>query len=126
MRLPEKTYAYSRSHRFFEIAAIVGLFVLLSVVAWRVVRGVTTWGQSLIVLAVVVGLYVQHAMTYLSTRQEAHRDAAVVQRLTRDNAALMSTQRLLQDPATIEKTARALGMIKPGERPYVITGLPKK
>jgi cell division protein FtsB len=80
----------------------------------------------LVVLAVVVGLYVQHAMTYVSTRQEAHRDAAVVQRLTRDNAALMSTQRSLQDPATIEKTARALGMIKPGERPYVITGLPKK
>ena len=57
MRLPEKTYAYSRSHRFFEIAAIVGLFVLLSVVAWRVARGVTTWGQSLVVLAVVTAGY---------------------------------------------------------------------
>jgi len=57
LRLPEKTYAYSRSHRFFEIAAIVGLFVLLTVVAWRGARGVTTWGQSLVVLAVVTAGY---------------------------------------------------------------------
>ena len=79
----------------------------------------------LVVLVVVVGLYVQHALSYLSTRQAAARDAAVVSKLTRDNAALMRQQQSLQDPATIQRTARALGMIRPGERPYVVTGLPK-
>jgi cell division protein FtsB len=80
----------------------------------------------LLVLVVVVGLYVEHALSYFSTRQAAARDAAVVTRLTHDNASLVQQQKALQDPATIERTARALGMIKPGERPYVVTGLPKR
>ena len=80
----------------------------------------------LLVLAVVVGLYADHALSYLSTRQEASRDAAVVRQLTLDNATLAARQRALQDPATIQQSARALGMVMPGERPYVVTGLPRK
>jgi len=57
LRAPGKTYSYSRSHRLIEIAAIAGLFVLLGLVAWRVMRGVTTWGQSLGVLAIVTAGY---------------------------------------------------------------------
>jgi cell division protein FtsB len=78
----------------------------------------------LVVLAVVAGLYAQHALSYLSTRAEANREAANVQRLSRENAALTRQQRSLNDPATITRDARALGMVKAGERPYVITGLP--
>ena len=79
-----------------------------------------------LVLAVVGGLYVQHALSYLSTRAEANREASNVQRLSRENAALTRQQRSLNDPATIARNARALGMVQAGERPYVITGLPKK
>jgi cell division protein FtsB len=78
----------------------------------------------LVVLTVVVGLYVQHALSYFSTRAQADQQQAVVQRLERDNAALEKQQRSLNDPATIVRDARALGMVRPGERPYVITGLP--
>lgn len=78
----------------------------------------------LVVLTVVVGLYVQHALSYLSTRAQADQQQAVVQRLVRDNAALEKQQRSLNDPATIVRDARALGMVRPGERPYVVTGLP--
>jgi hypothetical protein len=59
LRLPEKTYAYSRGHRMMEIAGILTLFTLLAYVAWRLVFGVATVGQAAAVLGlVVVGYFV--------------------------------------------------------------------
>jgi cell division protein FtsB len=78
----------------------------------------------LIVLAVVVGLYVQHALSYFSTRSQADQQRAVVQGLARQNALLEKEQKSLGDPATIVRDARALGMVRLGEHPYVLTGLP--
>jgi cell division protein FtsB len=78
----------------------------------------------LAVFAVVIGLYIQHALGYLSARSQADQQAAVVRRLERDNARLATQQQSLNDPATIELDARRLGMVKPGERPYAVTGLP--
>jgi cell division protein FtsB len=75
-----------------------------------------------IVLVVVAGLYVQDAMTYLSTRSQSAQQKAIVQRLARQNAALAKQQQSLHQAATIERDARALGMVLPGERPYVVTG----
>src|SRR5256885_11419204 len=40
-----------------------------------------------------------------------------VHRLAKDNRALERQQKSLKDPATIERDARALGMVRPGERP---------
>jgi cell division protein FtsB len=77
------------------------------------------------VLLVVAGLYVQHALSYLSTRSQTDAQLAIVHRLTRENAALVKEQKALNDPATIESDARALGMVRAGERPYVVSGLPK-
>lgn len=78
----------------------------------------------LVVLTVVVGLYVQQALAYLSVRSQANQQLAIVHRLTRQNAALTRQQRALNDPATIQRDARALGMVLPGERPFSVTGLP--
>ena len=75
-------------------------------------------------LAVVGVLYIEHALSYLSTRSLAASEAATVRRLTKDNAQLLQQQRSLQDPATIARNARALGMIQAGERPYVLTAPP--
>ena len=77
----------------------------------------------LAVLAIVIGLYVQHTLSYLSTRSQAEQQLAIVQQLTRENATLVKQQRSLSDPATIVRDARALGMVRQGEHPYVITGL---
>jgi cell division protein FtsB len=74
------------------------------------------------VFVVVVALYVQHALSYFSTRAQAASQAAIVARLTRENAALARTQRSLSDPATIIAEARALGMVRPNERSFVIVG----
>jgi cell division protein FtsB len=76
------------------------------------------------VLAVVAGLYIQHAIEYLTTRAQAEQQQANVQRLARSNAQLRAQQRSLNDPGTIRRDARALGMVQAGERPYVVVGLP--
>jgi cell division protein FtsB len=76
----------------------------------------------LVVLAVVVGLYVQHALAYLSTRAQADEQSAIVDKLERQNAALLEQQQSLNQPATIQADARALGMVAPGERPYALIG----
>ncbi len=80
----------------------------------------------LVVLTVVAGLYVQHALAYLSTRSQADAQLAIVHRLTRENAGLVRQQKALNDPNMIEQDARSLGMVRPGERPYVITNLPSR
>jgi cell division protein FtsB len=78
----------------------------------------------LVVFAVVAALYVQQGLTLLSTHSQAAKQLAIVHRLAYDNRALERQQHSLKDPATIERDARALGMVRPGERPYVVTGLP--
>ena len=77
----------------------------------------------LVVLAAVLGLYVQQALAYLSVRSQASQQAAIVKQLAGENRQLRRQEKALNDPATIVQDARRLGMIKPGERPYVLTGL---
>jgi cell division protein FtsB len=78
----------------------------------------------LVVLAVVVGLYVEHTLSYFSTRSQANEQQAIVTRLTHENAVLKRRQASLNEPSTIVSQARALGMVRPDERPYVISGQP--
>ena len=77
----------------------------------------------LAVLIVVAGLYVQQGFRLLSTHTQAQHQLDVVQQLARQNRQLAAQQRSLNDPTTIQQDARALGMVRPGERPYVVTGL---
>ncbi len=76
----------------------------------------------LIVLAVVVGLYVQHTLAYLAISSQAGHQEAIVDSLTQQNRRLSAEQRALTQPTAIVRDARALGMVRPGERAYVITG----
>src|SRR5436305_6385163 len=77
----------------------------------------------LLMLVAVIGLYIPHALAYLSTRAHTDAQLTIVHRLQADNRALERRRTQLTDPAVIERDARALGMVKAGERPYVITGL---
>ena len=76
----------------------------------------------LVVLGVVVGLYVQHTLSYFATRSQASSQATIVNQLVRQNAALVKQEQALKNPATIVRDARALGMVRPNEIPFVITG----
>ncbi len=77
----------------------------------------------LVVLLAVAGLYIQQAVSLLSVRSQANRQQAQATQLRQENASLSAQQQSLQNPATLEQDARALGMVRPGERPYVVTGL---
>ena len=80
----------------------------------------------LAVFAVIVVLYVQPAALlrlHLAARRKAKR--AEVQRAQRENERLRARRQALRSPATLEREARRLGMVKPGERPYVVKGLPE-
>jgi cell division protein FtsB len=78
----------------------------------------------LLVLVAVLLSYVGPAADYLKSWRLAAQTRAEVQDLRRDNEALRARSKRLQDPAAIELEARRIGMAKPGERAYVIRGLP--
>ena len=96
----------------------------------RALRGRVRWDRVgrvglLVVLCVVAGLYVQQGLAYLSARTQASHQRAIVQQLKVSNANLRAQQRSLNNPVTILRDARALGMVRVGEHPYEVTGLPK-
>ena len=74
----------------------------------------------LVVLAVVVGLYVEHTLSYFATRSQADQQQAIVDRLAQPerpagpSGASRSTTRRRSS-----RRPRALGMVRPNERPYV-------
>jgi cell division protein FtsB len=78
----------------------------------------------LVVLAVVVGLYVEHTLSYFATRTQADQQQAIVTKLAHENAQLARQAKSLTERSTIVSQARALGMVRPSERPYVIKGAP--
>lgn len=79
----------------------------------------------LLVLGLIVLLYVGPARSYVTTWQEAKRKRAEVRRLERENVRLQARRRAFADPRRVELEARRLGMVRPGERAFVIQGLPK-
>jgi cell division protein FtsB len=98
-------------------------------VASRGLRGRVRWdrvgrGSLLVVLGVVASLYVQRALAYVSVRSQADQQRAIVHQLVRSNASLRAQQQSLGEAETILSDARALGMVRPGEHPYEVTGLP--
>jgi len=76
----------------------------------------------LFVLVIVVGLYVEHTLSYVSTRSQSDQQNAIVNRLTHQNRALARQLNSLNDPVTIVRDARALGMVRPGEQSYAMIG----
>jgi cell division protein FtsB len=78
----------------------------------------------LLVLVGVVGLYVGPAISYFETVRESGTRNADVRTLKRENERLRARRAALQDPRTLEREARRLGLVKPGERAYIVKDLP--
>jgi cell division protein FtsB len=77
----------------------------------------------LLVLLGVLALYVGPARSWFSTLQESKARNAEVTALERENERLRKRRAELRDPKALEREARRLGMVKPGERAYVVEGL---
>ena len=79
----------------------------------------------LFVLVVLVYLYAGPARSYWTTVREAKQRRAEVAVLKRENERLRARRQALRGASALEREARRLGMVKAGERPYVISHLPK-
>jgi cell division protein FtsB len=79
----------------------------------------------LVVLVVLVYLYAGPARSYWHTIHEAKQRRAEVAVLKRENERLRARRAALRGPSALEREARRLGMVRPGERPYVLEHLPK-
>jgi cell division protein FtsB len=80
----------------------------------------------IVVLGFVLYLYIGPATTWVSTYKEAKRKRAEVAALRAENQRLRDRRRELRDPASLEREARRIGMVKAGEKSYVIEDLPRR
>lgn len=78
----------------------------------------------LCVLVALAYLYLSAGIRLLSTWQEARGDSAKVATMKRENKLLQAQHETLGRRGTVEAEARRLGMMKPNERPYIISRLP--
>lgn len=78
----------------------------------------------LCVLMALAYLYLSAGIHLLSTWHEARGDSAKVAMMKRENKLLQDQHEALGRGGTVEAEARRLGMMKPNERPYIISGLP--
>jgi cell division protein FtsB len=72
------------------------------------------------VFAFVIYLYIGPARTWVTTYGEAARKRADVAHLRAQNARLRERKRRLERTGAIELEARKLGMVKAGEKLYVV------
>jgi cell division protein FtsB len=72
------------------------------------------------VFAFVLYLYIGPARTWVTTYGEAKRKRAEVAQVRAENARLRERKRQLEQPGAVELEARRLGMVKAGEKLYVI------
>lgn len=85
----------------------------------RVLRWVLRGGVAVLVL-----LTLKAAVGIAVTALERSDRAAELQQLKTENASLQARRKALQGDGGVEIEARRLGMVKPGEVPIVVTGLP--
>ena len=78
----------------------------------------------LLVFVVLLLLYIGPARSYVRTVGESNARAKQVRALEREHAKLEARKRALADPEVVEAAARRLGMVRPGERPFVVRNLP--
>ena len=80
----------------------------------------------LFVLVLVVYLYIGPARNWITTYSEAGNKRKEVAALQAENVRLRARRADLQRPSAVEREARRLGMVKAGERAYVIQSLPPR
>jgi cell division protein FtsB len=78
----------------------------------------------LCVLGALLYLYLSAGLHMFASWRQSHHAKAAVATLKHEHAILLHQHEALSHQATLEGEARQLGMMKKGEQPYVISGLP--
>lgn len=76
------------------------------------------------VLAALLYLYLSAGVHLFSSWRQERRDESAVRALQGEHARLAHRRAILSKSETVELQARRLGMARPGEQSYVISGLP--
>ncbi|MBA2631115.1 MAG: septum formation initiator family protein [Thermoleophilaceae bacterium] len=77
-------------------------------------------------LIVIMGLYISPARHWIEQSRTAGEQKRELQALTEDNTELTKRVHALRDPDALEREARRLGMVREGERPFVVQGLSRR
>jgi cell division protein FtsB len=80
------------------------------------------WIGALVLVVIAVG-YVQPLRAYQDARDDVAVRQAQVDRLARANAALEERLAEAGTSGFVEREARRLGLVKPGERLFIVTGI---
>jgi cell division protein FtsB len=72
------------------------------------------------VFALVLYLYIGPAVSWVKTYREAGRQRSQVAELRTENQRLKARRAELSAPGALEREARRLGMVKAGERAYIV------
>lgn len=76
------------------------------------------------VLVVLAYLYLSAGFHLLKTWHEARGVSTKVATMQREHKVLQRQHEALGRPGAVEAQARKLGLMKHGEQPYIISGLP--
>ena len=79
----------------------------------------------LFVFAGMLYLYVGPTLAWFDAYKEAGERRAEVASLKAHNRTLRNRRDQLKRPGTLEREARLRGMVRAGERTYVVQGLPR-
>jgi hypothetical protein len=78
----------------------------------------------LFVLGALLYLYLSAGIHMLSSWGQARGDSSAVRAMEREHGILVRQHEALARQGTLEAEARRLGMMKNGEQPYIVSGLP--
>jgi cell division protein FtsB len=76
-------------------------------------------------LFVILLLYISPAKHWWEQSRTSNAQEQELDELTNENHGLKERVKALRDPGALEREARRLGMVRQGERAYVIEGLPE-
>lgn len=79
----------------------------------------------LIVLGGILLLYAGPVHSYWQTWRESKVRRAELHRLQAEHDRLLARRRALREPASLMREARRLGMVRRGERAFVVQDLPR-
>ena len=77
------------------------------------------------VLFVILMLYVSPVVHWIQQSGTASHEQSQVRSLQAEHDMLQARLRDLHRPGAVEREARKLGMVAPGEKPYVVQGIPR-
>ncbi|MDQ3865628.1 MAG: septum formation initiator family protein [Actinomycetota bacterium] len=79
---------------------------------------------AVVVLGLIVVAYVQPLRAYLSARDEVAHRRVEIDALQRERRRLALRLEYARTDEYVVREARKLGLVRPGERLFIVTGLP--